>query len=98
MLQTTRVFGSYAYGPDRMRMFFKIPMRSDRTGTVGPYAYGLLSFKRLSRLQKIFYRSTLFESKIYLRKLIVAIVQFRNKYNVFVAWVLPVLRAEVVNK
>ena len=47
----------------------------------GPYAYGLPSFKRLSRLQKYFPNQRYSNLKYFKKKLIIAIVQFRNKSN-----------------
>jgi hypothetical protein len=47
--------------------------------TVGLYAYGLPSFKRLSRLQKYLTDQRYSNLKYIKKKLIIAIVQFRNK-------------------
>ena len=83
----------YIYVPDHTRIwkvrvgsgpyvyFFKIPIRSDRTRTVGLYAYGLPSFTRLSRFQKYFTDQRYSNLKYIKKTLIIAVVQFRNKYN-----------------
>jgi hypothetical protein len=79
MFQTIRV------QPDRMRIFSKylygraVRVFFQNTYTVGPYAYGLPSFKRLSRLQKYLRDQRYSNLKYIKKKLIIAIVQFRNK-------------------
>ena len=72
MFQTIRVFGPYAYSRT-VCVFFQ------NTYTVGPYAYGLPSFKRLSRLQTYLTDQRYSNLKYIKKKLIIAIVQFRNK-------------------
>ena len=72
MFQTVHVFGPYAYSRTVCVFFSKYLY-------VGPYAYGLPSFKRLSRLQKYLTYQRYSNLKYIKKKLIIAIVQFRNK-------------------